>query len=88
MRASVPTRPPTRHSPIKVLRVSFLLYTIAEEAQKHVGGLEENAVHVKYIELVRLRRLSFASCSWMLSAHSSQSSSAWSASTRRRNRSC
>jgi hypothetical protein len=31
----------------------------AEEAQKHVRGLEENAVHMKYIELVRLHRCSF-----------------------------
>jgi hypothetical protein len=34
------------------------LRAIAEEAQKHVRGLEENAVHVKYIELVRLHRRS------------------------------
>jgi hypothetical protein len=37
---------------------SFTLRAIAEEAQKHVRGLEENAVHVKYIELVRLHRRS------------------------------
>jgi len=34
------------------------LRAIAEEAQKHVRGLEENAVHVKYIELVRPHRRS------------------------------
>jgi hypothetical protein len=34
--------------------------TTAEEAQKHVRGLEENAVHVKYIELVRAHRCLFA----------------------------
>ena len=36
--------------------------TTAEEAQKHVCGLEENTVHVKYIELVRARRCSSAPC--------------------------
>ncbi len=34
--------------------------TKAEEAQKHVRGLEENAVHVKYIELVRAHRYTSA----------------------------
>lgn len=33
----------------------YACYT-AEEAQKHVRGLEENAVHMKYIELVRVHR--------------------------------
>jgi len=60
----------------------------AEEAQKHVRGMEENAVHVKYIELVRVHRPSSAPLARVLSAHSLQSSSAWSASTRRRSRSC
>jgi hypothetical protein len=60
----------------------------AEEAQKQVRGLEENAVHVKYIELVRVCRPPSAPLARVLSAHSLQSSSAWSASTRRRNRSC
>jgi hypothetical protein len=36
----------------------FALRAAAEEAQKHVRGLEENAVHVKYIELVRSHRRS------------------------------
>ena len=45
-------------------------------------------MHVKYIELVRPRRRPFAPCGWVLSAHSLQSLSAWSASTRRRSRSC
>jgi len=43
---------PTHCASIKTLRVPFS-YAIAEEAQKHVRGLEENVVHVKYIELVR-----------------------------------
>ena len=60
----------------------------AEEAQKQVRGLEENAVHVKYIELVRVRRPPSVPLARVLSAHSLQSSSAWSASTRRRSRSC
>lgn len=42
---------------ISNLYASFLCMT-AEEAQKHVRGLEENAVHVKYIELVRPHRRS------------------------------
>ena len=36
--------------------------TTAEEAQKHVRGLEENTVHVKYIELVRTHCRSSAPC--------------------------
>ena len=36
--------------------------TTAEEAQKHVRGLEENTVHVKYIELVRAHCRSSAPC--------------------------
>ena len=64
------------------------LCATAEEAQKHVRGLEENAVHVKYIELVRVHRRPSAPLARVLSAHSLQSSSAWSASTRRRSRSC
>ena len=62
--------------------------TTAEEAQKHVRGLEENAVHVKYIELVRAHRYSSAPCDCVLSTHSLQSSNAWSASIRRRSRNC
>ena len=42
-------------APILVLHAYFWRAT-AEEAQKHVRGLEENAVHVKYIELVRPHR--------------------------------
>jgi hypothetical protein len=60
----------------------------AEEAQKQVRGLEENAVHVKYIELVRVCRPPYVPLARVLSAHSLQSSSAWSASIRRRSRSC
>ena len=83
-----PPSPPDRSSLIGHSNLSFFMPTTAEEAQKHVRGLEENAVHVKYIELVRPCRRPFAPRSWVLSAYSLQSSSAWSASTRRRNRSC
>ena len=37
---------------IPVLRCSLTL-RVAEEAQKSVKGMEENAIHAKYIELVR-----------------------------------
>jgi len=67
---------------------STLFGTTAEEAQKHVRGLEENTVHVKYIELVRAHCCSFAPCDCVLSTNSLQSSNAWSVSIRRRSRSC
>jgi hypothetical protein len=40
----------------------FFFGMTAEEAQKHVRGLEENTVHVKYIELVRAHCRSSAPC--------------------------
>jgi hypothetical protein len=54
VRGSAQPHPTFPHS-FSNLHASFMC-TAAEEAQKHVRGLEENAVHVKYIELVRAHR--------------------------------
>ena len=63
---------------------------VAEEAQKSVSGMTETAIHAKYIELVRVLLLEICGESERItspSRPSSQSSSVWNETMRRRSRS-